>query len=346
MSSTVVHIDQVLVHWGEDLVWDERKPVIKGRDDTLKLLAKIGHSALTRHQFSDKSGVTPQSVRDHLTGIVKRSRQVMVKVTGGGSDMKRIGSHIDYIARAGRYKQKGADELELETEEGLIVRGKDARAMLKEQWMLAGAPIPETAQAIYGRDGAPKKPRREALNVILSMPGGVDREKVVAAARATAKELFANHQYVIAHHDDTDNPHAHITVKMVGFDGTRLNPRKADLEQWRIAFARQLNIRGVEAVATRRRTRLKRDKGESQAVREMKDRGVRPSREATAMTQPAAKARALENEQRVMHAYIQMAQALATSPDSADQSLAKGLKNLMQGHGVRITFNPQRKPGI
>lgn len=346
MSSTTVHIDQVLVHWGEDLVWDERKPVIKGRDDTLKLLAKLGHSALSRNQSSGKSGVTPQSVRDHLTGIVKRSRQVMVKVTGGGSDMKRIGSHIDYIARAGRYKHKGADELELETEEGLIVRGKQAREMLKEQWMLAGAPIPETVQTITGRDGSPKKPRREALNVILSMPGGVDREKVAAAARATAKELFANHQYVIAHHDDTDNPHAHVTVKMVGFDGTRLNPRKADLEHWRIAFARQLNIRGVEAVATRRRTRLQRDKGESQAVREMKARGVRPDREATAMTQPAAKARALENDQKVMNAYIQMAQALATSPDSADQNLAKGLKNLMRDHGVRTTIRPQRKPRI
>jgi hypothetical protein len=346
MSATAMYVDQVLVHWGEDFMWQERKPVIKGRDETLRLWLNFGRSAHARQRAPGESPLTPKAVRDHLESVVRRTRQVVVKVTGGGGDMKRIGAHMDYIARTGRYKKRGEEEIELESEDGTLFKGKDDLEMLKDQWRLGGAPISQDVPSFVDADGRVRKSRREALNVIFSMPGGVDPEKVVAASRATAKELFANHQYVIAHHGDTNNPHAHVTVKMVGFDGQRLNPRKADLEQWRIEFAKQLNVRGVEAVATRRRTRLKRDKGESQAVREMKDRGMRPQRESTALTQAVARARALDNDKRISEAYRQIAQALASSPEPADRALAQGIKNLMKQHGVSIKLTPTRKPGI
>ena len=225
-----------------------------------------------------------------------------------------------------------------------MVRGKEARAMLKEQWQMAGAPIPSEACELIGSDGKVKKPRREALNVILSMPAGVDREKVKAAARATARGLFSNHQYVIAHHSDTDSQHAHVVVKMVGLDGHRMNPRKADLEQWRIAFAKELNARGIEAVATRRRTRLQRPKGESQAVRQMKDRGITPERVTTAEAQPKALERAQENEKKVVNAYTHIAQALAVSPDQSDRALARQLQRTMQNHGLTIKLTTTIKP--
>jgi hypothetical protein len=341
--ATQQYVDSVLMHWGEDLVWSDRKPVKKGRDETKRILGMVG-LALEGRKTTPAMSVTAKTIRDHLVGVVRNSPQVVVKITGGGSDMKRIGSHIDYIARAGKYKKKSEGELELETEEGLLVRGKEARAMLKEQWQMAGAPIPGEAHEFVGGDGKIKKPRREALNVILSMPAGVDREKVKAAARETAKALFSNHQYVIAHHSDTDSQHAHVTVKMVGLDGQRLNPRKADLENWRITFAKQLNARGVEAVATRRRTRLQRPKGESQAVRQMKERGITPDREQSAKPQPKAVARALENEKKVVNAYNHIAQALALSPEASDRALARDLQRAMQNHGVSIKLSPTLKP--
>ncbi len=343
--ATQQFVDSVLVHWGEDLVWSERKAVKKGRDETKRILRVLG-KVIDGRKTPSSSNITPKAVRDHLFGFVRNSPEVVVKITGGGSDMKRIGSHIDYIARGGKYKKKSQEELELETEEGLVVRGKEARAILKEQWQMAGAPIPPEAHEFVGSDGKVKKPRREALNVILSMPAGVDREKVKAAARETAKALFSNHQYVIAHHSDTDSQHAHVTVKMMGLDGQRLNPRKADLENWRITFAKQLNARGVEAVATRRRTRLQRPKGESQAVRQMKDRGITPDREQSAKPQPKAVARALENEKKVVNAYNHIAQALALSPEASDRALARELQRTMQTHGVSIKLSPKLKPGV
>jgi hypothetical protein len=281
-------------------------------------------------------------VRGHVAALLRKAPEVVVKISGGGADMRRIGSHMDYIARGGRYKKKGQDELELETDDGQIVHGKDAREALKRIWAQSGAPIPQEIDFPENESVLQKRKRREALNVILSMPLGVNRELVKAAARETAKALFGeNHLYAMAHHSDTDSQHAHIVVKMVGHDGIRLNPRKGDLENWRIRFAKALNVRGVDAVATRRRVRLKRLKGESQAVRQMKDRGVEPDRQSTSESQSVPQMRAKANEQKVSQAYTEIAKALATSADAQDRSLAQGLQGYLQEHGVSIQLPPR-----
>jgi hypothetical protein len=46
-----------------------------------------------------------------------------------------------------------------------------------------------------------------------------------------------------------------MVVKAMGYDGTRLNIRKATLREWRRQFARHLRERGVEANATERAVR-------------------------------------------------------------------------------------------
>lgn len=89
-----------------------------------------------------------------------------------------------------------------------------------------------------------------------SMPPGTDRAAVTDAGRAFAREEFGDQRdYVFAAHDDEAHPHVHIVVLARGYDGRRLNPRKADLQRWRERFARELRDRGVEANATPRRTR-------------------------------------------------------------------------------------------
>ncbi|MEJ6788151.1 hypothetical protein BrevBR_01255 [Brevundimonas sp. BR2-1] len=44
--------------------------------------------------------------------------------------------------------------------------------------------------------------------------------------------------HVFALHDEGRHPHVHLTVRRLGRDGERLNPRKADLQAWREGFAR------------------------------------------------------------------------------------------------------------
>ena len=63
---------------------------------------------------------------------------------------------------------------------------------------------------------------------------------------------FDGHQYFIAQHLDTDSPHCHVLLNATNIKGERLNPRKQDLHNYRVAFVNKLAEQGIEATATRR----------------------------------------------------------------------------------------------
>ena len=78
---------------------------------------------------------------------------------------------------------------------------------------------------------------------------------VQRAAREFAQAELGDHRYVTVLHDHQANPHVHISVRAESRHGTRLNPRKADLQRWRETFAEKLRGWGIDAEATRQRTR-------------------------------------------------------------------------------------------
>ena len=206
-------LDAVLVEWGDRLFYPGNRIV---KANTPRLHWGTSRATMIRHR---------------IEAIVRRAPQVMVKVTGGGRGMKAIAAHLRYITRNGR--------LEIEDDRGAVERGKEALLDIERQWRLGGAYIPDIGQ------------RREAFNVMLSMPRGTDPESVRFAAREFAKIEFADHRYVMVLHDHQANPHVHLTVKAESKHGKRLNPRKADLRRWREVFAEQLRERGIDAEATR-----------------------------------------------------------------------------------------------
>ena len=114
---------------------------------------------------------------------------------------------------------------------------------IERQWQFGGAYIDEEGH------------RREAFNVMLSMPRGTDPLIVQKAAREFAKIEFADHRYVMVLHDHQANPHVHLSVKAESKHGKRLNPRKADLHRWRETFAERLREWGIDAEATRQASR-------------------------------------------------------------------------------------------
>jgi hypothetical protein len=87
------------------------------------------------------------------------------------------------------------------------------------------------------------------------MPAGTPPEAVREATAEAARELFEGHKYVFVLHEDQGAPHVHLSVRADRYDGVRLAPRKADLDRWRAVFARGLQDRGVNAVATRQPVR-------------------------------------------------------------------------------------------
>lgn len=183
---------------------------------------------------------------------VRRVPQVMVKVSGKAGGLRHVAEHLAYITRNGKLVGERGDGEEL--------RGAAAVRDLARQWTEAG----------HDRRNA-----RDTINLVLSMPKGSDRTVVAEAARAFARSQFGQtNDYLMAVHDDTDQPHAHITVKARGFDGVMLDPKKDDLQAWREAFAEELRARGMECEATPRASRGQVLKGEAQAVRHMRDRGA------------------------------------------------------------------------
>ena len=149
--------------------------------------------------------------------LLRRAPQVMVKVTGGGRGMKAIAAHLRYISKNGR--------LEIGDERGQVSSGREAVKELIEDWRLGRAFVEDVSD------------RREAYNVMLSMPRGVDPLILQRAAREFAAEELAYHKYVMVLHDHQANPHVHISVRAESKFGKRLNPRKADLNRWRQTFA-------------------------------------------------------------------------------------------------------------
>ena len=153
--------------------------------------------------------------------------------------------------------------------------------------------------------------------------------------RDFAKQEFANHQYaMVLHTFETDpdpnparHPHVHLTVKTAGFDGTRLNPRKPDLQRWREGFAEALREHGIEATTT---SRLHRTTHERWTVRHRVDDATH----ATQVDRRTRETRVPRVHREVMQNYERVMKALARSERGDDRQLAAGLVRHFTGRSL------------
>jgi len=192
--------------------------------------------------------------RDHLSPAdieliertVSRTPEVMVKVLSrGGQNLKAVQNHLAYLSRKG--------ELDLESDDGQSISGKDAEAVLLKDWDLDI----ETDRRQANLSATNKRqPPKLVHKLLFSMPAGTPPDKVLKAVRNFAREEFAlKHRYAMVLHTDEPHPHVHMVVKAVSEQGTRLNIKKATLREWRSEFARHLRDLGVRANATERAVR-------------------------------------------------------------------------------------------
>ena len=86
---------------------------------------------------------------------------------------------------------------------------------------------------------------RDVMHLILSSKPGTDREKFTAASRDFLKMTFPNHRYVFACHEDRGHFHIHAAVKTRGVANEIINPKKADLSQWRDNMAMSAQAHGI-----------------------------------------------------------------------------------------------------
>lgn len=281
--SNAQRIDGVLVHWGERLFYPANR-IVKA-DPTPRL------DTMTRR----KAAV----IRARIEATVRRAPQVMVKVTGGGRGMGAIAAHFRYISKNGR--------LDIEDDRGVVRNGKEAVRDLADQWRYGGSLIPEEGH------------RREAFNIMLSMPAGTNAGLLQKAAREFAQAELAGHRYVMVLHEHQANPHVHLSVRAESASGKRLNPRKADLHRWRETFAEKLRGWGIEAEATRQASR-----GESRnfeplwRLKARQDGRLRAEVAAAKSGGQATRSRA-----EAMVSWAHLMKALAASELAEDRRLAR-----------------------
>ena len=281
------NIDGVLIQWGDRLFYPGNRIVKVAPDPGLKGSTQQQRAAAIRERIA--------------ATVVRRAPQVMVKVTGGGRGMKAIAAHFRYISKNGR--------LDIEDERGQKMSGKDALPELADDWRYGGSLIEDQGS------------RREAFNIMLSMPRGTDPLIVLRAAREFAQADLADHKYVMVLHDHQANPHVHISVRAESKHGKRLNPRKADLQRWRETFAEKLRGWGIDAEATRQATRgASRNYDPLWRIKAKEDDRLRTSRLTTKRSPNTMVTRAV-----VIDAWGEIARALAASGDKSNHYLAQAV---------------------
>jgi len=202
----------------------------------------------------------------------------MVKVLSrGGQDLGAVRRHFDYL----RLRDDG--ELDLETDDGQRLSGKDVSKELIEDWDLDLEEHRRRSDLDARRNRSPKLVHK----LMFSMPAGTPPEKVLAAVKNFAREEFGlKHRYAMALHTDEPHPHVHMVVKAVSEQGVRLHIRKATLREWRREFARRLREQGVAANATERAVRGETRKAKKDGIYRASARGdssyVRAQAEAVA----------------------------------------------------------------
>lgn len=302
-------IDGVLVTWGDRLLYG-RSRVVRDRTPPVGALGLRARA---------------NAVRERIGAIVAgRAPQVMVKVTGGGRGMGAITAHLRYISKGGR--------LAFEDDRGVEREGPEALRDLVDQWRCGGGRIPERSE------------RREAFNIMLSMPAGTNPEIVRSAAREFAAAELRNHRFVMVLHTHQANPHVHLAVRAEGKDGRRLNPRKQDLRRWREVFAEKLRGWGIEAEASSKVTRGSRHHNERLSQRKAREQG-------RATAQGGAETRLTPARRQAAQAWCEIAAALASSEEGADRVLGRAVVDYVRKlPGVRYKppeKQPQRElPGL
>jgi hypothetical protein len=271
---------------------------------------------------SENRAMDWQATKDRLRRTVTRVPEVVIKVTGGGSQAAGVLRYMNYISRGGA--------LITADENGQRHTGQDCIRDLHASWDL-------DLQCTHDRRGVAL---HRSFNIIFSMPAKTNPTKLFEAVQAVAQDQFMGRQYIMSlHTPETDpsanpppHPHVHVIVRAEDEDGRRLHIRKATLRIWREAFSAELRARGIEANATSRAERGVSLKARGSAEYHIRERGDVPMAEGWRFAQAAADLRRGETEAKPWEVAMaarrrdvlkELAQNAATLREEVDAELAE-----------------------
>lgn len=296
-----------------------------GFEEVLRPPIDIRRARMTPAVLRAPTAAASSGARSQLARVVSRAPEVMVKITGRTRNGGHLLRHLDYISRNGQVALEGSDGERLE--------GRAAVKTLAEDWTVE-----------LSVDPGHRRDSPVSLSIVLSMPAGTEPFRVHDAARAFADQTFGDrYPYVFALHTNDRHPHVHLTVRALGRNGERLNPRKADLQIWRERFAGAMRARGVEAEATPRRARGVIKKAERIPVRKLRERFVAGTDKIPAVLanayREAAKPdghapvwleRIRDRQLTIRRAFVAEALRLARSDRAEDQAMGRRIEQFVR----------------
>lgn len=118
----------------------------------------------------------------------------------------------------------------------------------------AGQRPDKAAEALYASWKADFKTvePRNVYHVLFSARAGTDARALLRAAENVLAEKIPGHKWAIAHHPETGHVHVHAMILARSEIGRQLHFSKADLYDWRAAFAEKAREEGIAMVATSR----------------------------------------------------------------------------------------------
>jgi len=299
------------------------------------------------HSNSRKRLVSPILARDVGDYVVKRSvgdmlrtatgkSQAIFKITNYGKGRRKIANHLSYISRNGT--------LELETESGEKLVDRAGPRALLEAWQM---------------DFGTNKRSRDTLHLVLSTPPGTPRISAESAAREFLVEAFGKqgYEYLFVAHQDTQHPHVHAVIKMQSIYGYKLNPRKADLHQFRAHFAKICRSYGIEVEASTRAERGLNGQSQKSALVQMKRTKRQPrvdqaliekvkwERQTQRQRHPS-EVKTLKRNQIIRKRYAEAGKALLqkanTFPDPKVKQSYEQAANVLDTYAKKLPFETNR----
>ena len=263
-----------------------------------------GFTAPTSRKTSSLKATTAKAVN----AVNKNVPQAVIKISGASKGADKAQAHVNYIGRKG--------EIEIENQDGQRFKGDEQKELLKS-WEAMGMPSEEA-----------NSKRKEALHFVFSMPKGTNPDGLKSAVRNLINEEFTGHQYFMAQHLDTDSPHVHVLLSASDDRGARLNPRKADLHNYRVQFVHKLAEQGIEATSSRRVHRFKHQEGKKQGqIHKEAREGAKPTKRPTSENMKNIEA----THKEVVAAYKKYGAELPDGDTQLKNEVAKLLKNHEKG---------------
>lgn len=206
------------------------------------------------------STVKVYAYTDMKAAALAKALQKVDHESGRGGVLQRADDGITARLKAAGVAGKAEIKAAVSTERGgqyflqKFIRGNAGVIKSDGEELPAGQRPDKAAQALFATWKADFKTvePRNVYHVVFSARAGTGARALLRAAENVLAEKIPDNKWAIAHHPETGHVHVHAMILARSENGRPLHFSKADLYDWRAAFAEKAREEGIAMAATSR----------------------------------------------------------------------------------------------